>query len=267
MATNRSSQEPPLLSLEVEPATHGSLTLTAAALSPSAAIPRLRVRNVGNGVLTVSLRSAADGAGGRPGAFEASGGGAALGQVWAWPLPQEPMSAWQGYEDMLRGLVAAGGVNVRRAAASGVPLTLRRSMLRGVSLVSFDMHVRAPLDMSAALGLQPGGWPFEPEQSVNFLYEVVMEIQDAEAAHAATGAVSRGGRGSGKGRAGRFRYVPVSVVRRRAWGPTWTVGDGALDALDPFRAMTSARNATLPLGYEDMDLGVARAWQPSRGPN
>lgn len=122
--------------------------------------------------------------------------------------------------------------------------------------MSFDMHVSQPLDMEQALGLETGGWPFEKEQSERHVYEVVLQIQGNEAP------VTREAKGA-TGAAGGFRYVPVSVARREAWGPTWTADDEAMQmGRNPFGVVLG--NMSQPLGYEQLDLGVARMWRPPR---
>lgn len=117
-----------VVSGQVEPATRGSLTLTAASGHPSdAVVPRLRVRRVSTGVVELSLHGDPEDAARNA---RARMGTAALSRPWAWPLPHAPMSAWRRYEDVLREAMAATGVDMGRVMGEGLPLTLSSCSLQ-----------------------------------------------------------------------------------------------------------------------------------------
>jgi hypothetical protein len=133
-----------LLSFEVEPSGPG-MTLISAALPGASQPQQLRVKKLSPGTLEVTLRHAEDqqAALAVAAAAAAPGGlspGALAAIPWAWPLPAAPMSDWVTYETFLRGLISSQPLH--KGLQQGLALRLKRSSVKGISLIKFEMQLR-----------------------------------------------------------------------------------------------------------------------------
>jgi hypothetical protein len=111
--------------------------------------PRLRLKKQQDGTLEITLRDADAAA-----AAAATAQAAALPdgvppsalapKAWAWPLPLIGVSDWVPYESLLRSILAAHPLTLQKGLNQGLALRLTKSSIKGVSLIHFDMELKAP---------------------------------------------------------------------------------------------------------------------------
>lgn len=220
-----------LLSFEVEPVGFGTLTIRSAPEDAAEGMaPRLKVKKSKEGVVELSLRQGQVAAAGGSSPFSL----AALTRIYAWPLPHAGMSAWVPYETVLRGVLASHPFVVDKVVKHGIGLKLTKSSIQGVSLIAFDMEVRAkearPPELEGT-GLEHNESPLEVWEAV------VQVVTDPKAA-------------------GVRSFVPLHVKRKASYQNTMTVSRQSLQM-----ALAGGSNDTaVPLiGFEEEDLGLARS--------
>lgn len=125
------------------------MTILSARKPNDRSTPKLKLRKQPDGTLEIMLRDpdAASAATAAAKTAAAPGGvapGALSPQTWAWPLPLVGLSDWIPYESMLRSILAAHPLNIQKALQKGLALRLTKSSIKGVSLIHFDMELKAP---------------------------------------------------------------------------------------------------------------------------
>lgn len=126
-----------------------SVTIMSARQLNDPTAPKLKLKKQSDGTLEIILRDseAAAAATTAAKAAAAPGGiapGALSSSMWAWPLPSVGVSEWVPYESMLRSILAAHPLNLQKGLQKGLALRLTKSSIKGVSLIHFDMELKAP---------------------------------------------------------------------------------------------------------------------------
>jgi hypothetical protein len=226
-----------LLSFEVEPAATSTMTIISAVL-PGETHPRqLRAKRMPDGTLDITFRSAEEIDEAGAAAKAAAGGrcglapGALAHVPWAWPFPMVQMSDWVTYENLLRGLI--GSVPLRKALKEGVAMKLKRSSVKGVSLIRFEMQLKGSSEVGL---LQPPEEVFNPDLAQGELtplevWEAVVQVKDS------------------KDKAEGVEFVPLSVKRKHAYHSTLTLSPAG------WANFVGMGNKTTPLGTERYDPG------------
>eukprot|EP00775_Hariotina_reticulata_P007848 gene7848-8045_t len=222
---------------EAEPGS--SVTILSARQPGSTSPSRLKLKRQADGTVEVSLRDPEDAAAAADAAKAAAApGGVAPGlvsqQLWAWPLPLVDMQEWVSYESLLRGVLAAHPFNLKQGLQQGIGLRLKKSSIKGVSLIHFDMELQVtavstfPNAAEAMLDTEL----IEGGQEALEIWEAVVEVKEKTD--------------------GGVEFVPVSVKRKHAYHSTLTLSPSAV-------AMALGEgNYSRPLGTESIDLGLAR---------
>lgn len=125
------------------------MTILAARPPGDSQQPRLRLKKQPDGTLEITLRDAEAAAAAAATAQAAAlpGGlppSALAPKAWAWPLPLLGLSDWVPYESLLRSILSAHPLTLQKGLNQGLALRLTKSSIKGVSLVHFDMELRAP---------------------------------------------------------------------------------------------------------------------------
>eukprot|EP00879_Flechtneria_rotunda_P021205 GHRR01022338.1.p1 GENE.GHRR01022338.1~~GHRR01022338.1.p1 ORF type:complete len:426 (+),score=134.24 GHRR01022338.1:342-1619(+) len=229
-----------LLSFEIEPA-GASVTITSARQPGDASPPRLKLKKQPDGTLEVSLRDT-DAAAAVTAAAKAAAGPEGVAPcvvapvAWAWPLPLVGVTDWVPYESLLRSILAAHPLNLQKGLQQGLALRLTKSSIKGVSLIHFDMELKAPAveawppaDGMINMELVEGG------HDAIEVWEAVVEVKEKQDG------------------SGGIDFVPMSVKRKHAYHSTLTLSPSAL------ALALGEGNGSRPLGTESFDLGLARS--------
>ena len=225
-----------LLSFELEPASN-SMTIISAVLPGEQQPRQLRAKRVPDGTLDITFRSADQAEAAEAAARAAAGGrvgiapGALAPVPWAWPFPSVQMNDWVTYENLLRGLI--GSVPLRKALKEGVAMKLKRSSVKGVSLIRFDMQLKGSSDPDL---LQLPERVFNPdlaqgEMTPLEVWEAVVQVKDSE------------------DKAEGVEFIPLSVKRKHAYHSTLTLSPSG------WANVVGMGNKTTPLGTERYDPG------------
>uniref|UniRef100_A0A383W9N4 Uncharacterized protein n=1 Tax=Tetradesmus obliquus TaxID=3088 RepID=A0A383W9N4_TETOB len=233
-----------LLSFEIEPAGR-SVTILAARPPGDSQQPRLRLKKQPDGTLEITLRDAEAAAAAAATAQAAAlpGGlppSALAPKAWAWPLPLLGLSDWVPYESLLRSILAAHPLTLQKGLNQGLALRLTKSSIQGVSLVHFDMELRAPAAVGEVFPPADGFLNMElieGGKEALEVWEAVVEVKEKKQKDGSSGVA----------------FVPLSVKRKHAYHSTLTLSPSAM-------ALAVGRgNASQPLGTESVDLGLARS--------
>ncbi|KAF6256957.1 hypothetical protein COO60DRAFT_1626982 [Scenedesmus sp. NREL 46B-D3] len=229
-----------LLSFEIEPAGR-SVTIVAARQPGDGQQPRLRLKKQQDGTLEITLRDAAAAAAAAAGAQAAAlpGGmppSALAPRAWAWPLPLVGVSDWVSYESLLRSILAAHPLTLQQGLNQGLALRLTKSSVKGVSLIHFDMELKAPAAVADVFPPADSFLPMdliEGGQDALEVWEAVVEVKERKQKDGSSG----------------VQFVPLSVKRKHAYHSTLTLSPAAV-------AMAVGKgNASSPLGTESVDWG------------
>ncbi|GAX80708.1 hypothetical protein CEUSTIGMA_g8143.t1 [Chlamydomonas eustigma] len=224
----------PLLSFDVEPVSHGALSLSSEGELVGEE-SRLKVKKLKSATIELSPRLGRQLAAANQ-AFNLG----SLTHVWAWPLPHIDMSSWLPYESVLRGILSSHPFNVANVVQGGIPLKLTKSSIKGISMMVFDMHVRSQVENTD----MPEEFPLPRHETPLEIWEVMVQILEEDS----SAAVSMEAKSA---QASRFKYLPLSVRRKAVFGNTMTLSSSSME-------MMFMGNSSVPRGYESLDLGVAR---------